>query len=539
MKFLIQSIAVFLLLGTALAVVYPHERTESYWKSQRENDLLESINKFSQLNTNKAKNVIIFIGDGMSIGTTTAGRVYMGQKMGKNGEEHTTTLDQFPHVGTAKTYSVNSQTPDSAATATAILTGVKTANGVLGLTSAHQGKCTTNKDVETALEKAVKLGKSTGVVTTTRIQHATPASAYAHIPQRSWYSHVGYGSGCKDIAQQLFDKRHDIQVLLGGGRVHMHGVTDRDILDEVGIRETGLRRGFGTNLIQRWKDSFGSNVTNLYVKNRQELDQVDPESTDYLLGLFAPTEMEFRLSNSMRSQFQPRLPEMVEKAIRVLRKNDEGFFLLVEGGMIDKAHHKTLVKYALEEFSEFDKAVQVAKQLTSDDDTLIIATADHGHVFTFGNTGGRGTPFSKIMVNNQIPYNTLGRYYTNTAYGNGPNYNANRTWNSWSKAKRHAESAAYQPLTAVKRAGETHSAEDMIVYASGPMSHLITGVHEQTFIAEVVSHAACLNPEAGLDFAHCQPSSEKDKEGGNNGSGETQINNLLSRLVEEGKEANY
>lgn len=126
-----------------------------------------------------AKNVIIFIGDGMGLSTITAARIFHGQKEGKSGEETSLEFDEFPNVGLAKTYNVNKQVPDSAGTATAIFTGVKTNYGVIGMdiTEALLNHTSTKgPQLSTIMDWAIQAKKRTGFVTTTRITHATPGN---------------------------------------------------------------------------------------------------------------------------------------------------------------------------------------------------------------------------------------------------------------------------------------------------------------------------------------------------------------------------
>ncbi|CAK8671328.1 unnamed protein product [Clavelina lepadiformis] len=455
----------------------------------------------------------MLIGDGMSLGTSTAGRILIGQKLGHSGEEYVTSLDSMPHSGILKTYSVDRQTPDSASTATAFMTGVKTGNMRLGVNAA----ATSCSDVEankvtTNLEYAVAAGKSSGIVTTTRVQHATPAAAYAHTHKRYLYSDNKKSRkdrNCDDIAVQLFKKRRDIQVILGGGRAHMTPVSKRD---EEFRRSYGERRD-GRNLIREWRRSL-KEYNASYVWNKAQFDAVDPQTTDHLMGLFSPYEMQYSLNRDTDKGGEPSLAEMTEKAIKILSKNDKGFFLLIESGMLDKAHHEGRAKFALEEFHELDKALAVARNLTDSDETIIIVSADHGHMFMFGANGFRGSNIFGLAPGQERPNEALdGKFYTTIVYGNGPGHAASgnnirasrQTVETWV-----ADSKWYRPQSAVPLKAETHSAEDVIVYGSGPMSHLLTGVHEQTHIARVVQYAACLGPDY-VNELHCRENKQSKR----------------------------
>ena len=158
-----------------------------------------------------AKNVILFVGDGMGISTVTAARILEGQLKGKLGEEHNLSFDLFPFSGLAKTYNTDAQTPDSAGTMTAIISGVKTDAGVIGVNeNIERGDCTTvtGNELVTALELAEIAGKSTGILSNARITHATPAATYAKSAERNWEDisdmpAAAVNAGCEDIASQL------------------------------------------------------------------------------------------------------------------------------------------------------------------------------------------------------------------------------------------------------------------------------------------------------------------------------------------------
>ena len=162
-------------------------------------------------NTGRAKNVILFVGDGMGISTVTAGRIYEGQKRGVDGESNVLAMERLPYAALSKTYTHDAQVADSAPTAVAMVTGVKTRNDVIGFNSeAAVGDCagSKGKEVMTLAAMAERAGQATGVVTTARITHATPAAMYAHTPHRDWEGDANMpaeaiAAGCKDIAHQL------------------------------------------------------------------------------------------------------------------------------------------------------------------------------------------------------------------------------------------------------------------------------------------------------------------------------------------------
>jgi len=491
-----MKIMLLLLIASVSHIsAYSNEQRASYWKEQGKRELMKSLGLYEQMNKNHAKNVIVMIGDGMSLGTAVAGRIKTGQDLKGTGEEYMTSLDTMPFTGLAKTYSVDNQVPDSAATATAILTGVKTDSGRLGV-DARADNCWRSQyyRVKTALHLAIEQGKSVGVVTNTRVQHATPAAAYAHAPTRFWYGDGDLSSaqkkgGCKDISQQLFDLRHHIQVVMGGGRLHM--VPNTEVIP--GSSRKGKRRD-GQNLMKMWEKEMSKQNGRLVI-DKAGLESVDPKSTDYLMGLFSDTEMSFH--GTRFSANQPSLESMTEKAIQILSKNPKGYFLLVENGMIDKGHHQGRAPFAISEFQAYDRAVKRAKDMTSSDETLLVATADHGHVFTMGGLAKRGNPI--LGAANNLASDK--QRYTIITYGNGPGYSTSRVTSSFVHNLKYYKAKAAVPL-----AYESHSAEDTVIYASGPHAHLLTGVHEQNYIGHVLFYAACLGTD-NTKWQHCPKAS--------------------------------
>uniref|UniRef100_A0A671SYF9 alkaline phosphatase n=1 Tax=Sinocyclocheilus anshuiensis TaxID=1608454 RepID=A0A671SYF9_9TELE len=443
-------------------------------------------------NLHRAKNLILFLGDGMGISTVTAARIMKGQMEGKTGEESVLAMDTFPHLALSKTYNVDQQMPDSAATATAYLCGVKANYGTLGLSAAARRKdCSSVKgnEVKSILHQAKMAGKSVGIVSTARVQHASPAASYSHTPERGWYSDKELTSedvtgGCKDIAYQLVHNT-DINVILGGGRQYMF---PNETVDPEYSTITGSRQD-KTNLVDVWLRSRNNAK---YVWNKKDFDAVKEDNTDYLMGLFEPKDTRYELERD--PSMDPSLTEMVEKAIKILRKNSEGFYLFVEGGRIDHGHHAGQAKYALTEAVEFDRAIARAAELTSELDTLSVVTADHSHVFSFGGYSYRGNPVLGVSYSKAED----GKSFTNALYGNGPGYQiANGTRPDMNAT--NSSSDEYLQQAAVPLDSETHGSEDVAIFAKGPMAHLFHGVQEQSYIPHAMAYAACIEP-----YTDCQ-----------------------------------
>lgn len=308
------------------AFVDPAELESDFWRAKAQSTITEKLAE--KLNTNNAKNIIIFLGDGMSLATVAATRVYIG------GEEKELEFEKFPHFGLSKTYCVNRQVSDSACTATAYLSGVKANYGTIGVdANVQRFDCEAELDSKfhpTSIAKwAQDAGKATGIITTTRITHASPAGNYAHTANRYWENDVELFESCpsgknSDIAEQLIfgEVGSKLNVILGGGRGNL---LDESIKDEEG--DFGNRQD-GQNLIETWKTNRGQVGKASYVWNKSGLNSVNVDETDYLLGLF---ESDHCLYAAEGGAEEPSLSEMVTKAIKMLEKNTNGFYLFVEG----------------------------------------------------------------------------------------------------------------------------------------------------------------------------------------------------------------
>ncbi|XP_051009618.1 intestinal-type alkaline phosphatase [Acomys russatus] len=484
--------ALLLLLGLrlqlSLSFIPAEEEDPAFW-NQKAKEALDVAKKLQPIQTS-AKNLIIFLGDGMGVPTVTATRILKGQLNGHLGPETPLAMDRLPYMALSKTYSVDRQVPDSASTATAYLCGVKTNYKTIGVSAAarfDQCNTTFGNEVFSVMYRAKKAGKSVGVVTTTRVQHASPAGTYVHTVNRNWYGDADMPAsalkeGCKDIATQLISNM-DINVILGGGRKYMFpaGTPDPEYPNDV--NETGTRLD-GRDLVQEW---LSMHQGSQYVWNREELIQksLDPSVT-YLMGLFEPVDTKFEIQRD--PLMDPSLKDMTEAALRVLSRNPKGFYLFVEGGRIDRGHHLGTAYLALTEAVMFDSAIEKASQLTSEQDTLTIVTADHSHVFSFGGYTLRGTSIFGLA-----PLMALdGKAYTSILYGNGPGYVG--TGERPNVTTAESNDPSYRQQAAVPVKSETHGGEDVAIFARGPQAHLLHGVQEQNYIAHVMAFAGCLEP---------------------------------------------
>lgn len=437
-----------------------------------------------------ANNVILFLGDGMGVSTVTAARIYEGQQQGKSGEENDLAFDKFENLALIKTYNTDAQVPDSAGTISAILTGQKTRAGVSGIAATvDRGDCVTSLDhqLPTILELAEKAGLRSGVVSTARITHATPAGAYAHYPERNWeddgdLSEEAKQQGCKDIARQLIEFSHGdgVDLVLGGGRANFipEGVQDPE------HKEKNGKRTDERNLIKEWMNARKGRS---YVWRTSDFLGLKTSGAGQVLGLFEPSHMLFEADRLSDVAGEPSLSEMTEFAVKMLNhKNDKGFFLLVEAGRIDHGHHFGNAYRALTDTVELSTAVAKAASLVDLKETLIIVTADHSHTLTISGYQARGNPILGLARagGHDVP-DATGKPYTTLSYANGPGYqkeipDLNQVDTSANDYKQLSTRPMYM---------ETHAGEDVAAYATGLNSELVRGTMEQNELFYVMRKA--------------------------------------------------
>uniref|UniRef100_A0A673LRX2 Alkaline phosphatase n=1 Tax=Sinocyclocheilus rhinocerous TaxID=307959 RepID=A0A673LRX2_9TELE len=424
------------------------EREPAYWNDQARRMLQAALTL--PLRAHRAKNILLFLGDGMGVSTVSAARILRGQMEGQSGEETLLAMDTFPYVALSKTYSVDKQVADSASTATAYHCGVKANAKTVGLSAkavAYECNTTFGNEVFSVLHRA----KAQGIIHLDSLSHLQTCNQY-----------------CEDV-------------ILGGGRMYMTPKGTPDPEYPSSSSRKGDRKD-KKNLIDVWLSARkGRNAQ--YVWNKEQLNAVNVKTTDCLMGLFEPKDMRFEVFRNRTRD--PSIVDMTEKAIQILSKNPKGFFLFVED-KIDHGHHDGVAKLALTETIMFDQAIQRASELTSESDTLSVVTADHSHVFTFGGNTPRGNPIFGLApkkAEDSLPY-------TSILYANGPGYiHVNGT-----RGNVSAVDEEYMQQAAVPLESETHGGEDVAIYAKGPMAHLFHGVKEQNYVAHAMAYAACLEP---------------------------------------------
>ncbi|MBA4051268.1 MAG: alkaline phosphatase, partial [Erythrobacter sp.] len=281
------------------------------------------------------------------------------------------------------------------------------------------------------------------------------------------------GQGCKDIALQLAEATFD--VALGGGSQMFYGKSGG-----------GRRADPAADLPAGWAAKNGGVV----VKDAASLAAAPLGKP--VLGLFNPSHMSFMAERKADSP-EPTLTDMTAAAIARLKADPDGFYLMVEGGRIDHAHHAGQAGFALEEAVEFARAVQWAVDHTDPADTLILVTADHSHVFTIAGYPQRGNDILGLVVappgrgedggDGKSPVLAAdGKPYTTLGYANGPGA---------VKGERPVPETgvAARQQALVPTGAETHAGEDVALFATGPGADRARGVIEQNVIYNIIRKA--------------------------------------------------
>ncbi|MCD7099380.1 alkaline phosphatase [Stenotrophomonas sp. MMGLT7] len=493
------------------AVAHPQGETPAWW--YRSGASRAAANGAM---AGKARNVILFLGDGMSLTTVAAARILDGQRRGNPGEENLLSWERFPATAFSKTYNVDSQTPDSAGTMTAIATGVKTHMGAIGVSAGRRDDCadSLDKGLLSWMQLADSAGMATGIVTTTRLTHATPAATYAHSPERNWENdsqlpEPAKAAGCRDIAQQLLSSARFGRgplVVLGGGRREFTTVDERDpeYADKAGQRRDGR------SLVAEWRQAHPQGA---YVWNTAQLRAA--ADAPAVLGLFEPDHMQFEHDRDKSERGEPSLAELTRTAIANLSRDPNGFVMLVEGGRIDHANHYGNAYRALDETVSLSEAVRAAVE-TAPADTLILVTADHSHVLNFAGYPVRGNPIlGKVRGTggeggdrSQYARDLGGQPYTTLSYANGPGYTgASNAQPAGPKKFLHeprridpangrpdlthvdTEQPDYLQESLVPLQAESHGGDDVGIWATGPGSEAVRGTLEQNTIYHVIVQA--------------------------------------------------
>lgn len=444
----------------------------------------------------RPKNILFFLGDGMGVNTMTAARIYAV------GEEGDLTLDTLPESAWVKTFSNDAQVTDSAASMTAYMTGMKVNNGVISMSGDTRAtepgldaqgrtlvnRCSGGAPAATLAELAKQRGMAAGVVTTTRVTDATPAAAYAHACNRKLETDIAAALVPGGAGYNVALGANGLDLVLGGGvdafvPVAQGGMRGdgRDLLAE--LRARGYRTPAGT----------------------ADMQALDEASTQPVVGLFARSNMSFDAVRDPAKE--PSLAEMTTKAVKLLSKNPNGFFLVVEGGLIDLALHATNAKRALQETVAFDQALKSAiAQMQAIDpglkNTLIVATADHDHTLLlngYAKRTGKTTPTEpgvlgllKRVSDGKVQRDLEGAPFTIIGFGTGEH----RVQGSRAQAAAltdaivTADDYHQEAVVRVQPGSETHGGADVYLGAIGAGAEAFHGTIDNTRVFGLIKAAA-------------------------------------------------
>jgi alkaline phosphatase len=442
----------------------------------------------------EAKNVILFIGDGMGPVAITASRIF------KYGEAGTLAMDAMPRAARIRTFSLDAQTTDSAPSMAAYTTGVKTRNDVIAMdgntrtfkptadttvtpnvSNAVNNCPTTGNGAPSAsiLEQAIAKGKATGVVSTARLTHATPAATYAHVCSRD----AEY-----EIARQAVPGGVGFNTALGKGiDVLLGGISYYWKPHDPTTNKKG--RPDGRDLVAELQ-AKGYNAAS-------DLTSFNAAGTDKpLIGLFdqALTQGQMSYELDRDPTLEPSIAQMTTKAIDILSKNSNGYFLMVEGGRIDHALHGNNAKRALTDTIALDDAIKAALAKVDLANTLIVVTADHDHTLAFNGYSPIGNDIlgkSKDIKTKNLQMAADGKPYTTLVFGNGStprNDTASGSRADLSNVDTSGDKN-YMQQVAVPLGYETHGGGDVMLMATGAGSKVFKGSLDNTKVFGLMRQA--------------------------------------------------
>jgi alkaline phosphatase len=442
----------------------------------------------------QAKNVIFFLGDGMGINTLTAARIYA---VGEDGE---LTIDTLPESAFVKTFSNDAQVTDSAASMSAYMTGVKQNNGVISMSADTRAiaptvdgkrmvsRCNNGHAVPTLAELAKARGMAAGVVTTTSVTDATPAATYAHACHRKLEQDIAAALVPGGAGYNAALGKGGLDLVFGGGAQQFAPV------------EAGGKRADGRKLLdelqgQGWR----------IASNTAQLQALAPNAQP-VIGLFAQNHFAYEAARDPARQ--PTLAEMTSKAIDILANNPNGFFLMVEGGLIDHALHATLAKRALQETVSYNAAIKTALDKMNKLDpglknTLIVATADHDHTLlingysprtgktTASNPGVLG--LVRSLPDGKVRLDKDGAPFTILGFGTGEHrVQGSRKDVQLTDAIASSDDYHQEAVVRTKAGSETHGGADVYLGAAGANAELFRGTIDNTRVFDLIKNAAGL-----------------------------------------------
>lgn len=419
----------------------------------------------------RPKNVILFVADGFGPAAATMARDFQRDYLGGAAS---LVMDSI-EVGSVQTRATDSRVTDSAASASAYATGVKTYNGAIAVD-------TLRRPLGTVLEAAKRQGMRTGVVSTTRVTHATPAAFTAHVPQRAME---------EEIAAQQVGLRPDL--IIGGGRQFF-------VPDDEGGRRTDQR-----NLL-REAEELGFRV----VQDRHQLSEVEELP---VLGLLAMDHIAYEVDRDEIGD--PSLAELTTRALELLSGSDEGFFVMIEAARIDHAAHGNDIAGTLHDVLALDAALEVALDFARrDGNTLIISVADHetGGLSLGRQIDGRGEyawhpdvvarvrsshgPMIEAIIDQEEPYGDVMRDFAGI---DSLSAEENELLMAAQRDGRMLNSAIAEVISRRAVVGWTttgHTGVDVKLYASGPGSQRLVGNFDNAYIGRFIAEVLNLDLDA-------------------------------------------
>lgn len=439
---------------------------------------------------NKAKNVILVVGDGMSLQARQIARI-LSKGMTEGKYNDLLEMEKMSNMALVTTSGYDSLVTDSANSASAYATGQKGTVNAMGTYTDSSKDPFDDPKVENIVEFVKRTrGMATGLVSTSNITDATPAAMIAHTRKRSEQNF---------IAQNLLDGAHRPDVILGGGSRHF-----------LPMNTPGSKRTDQTNVINAFKD-----LGYQFSGSKSELYQT-PKDAKQLLGLYQLDNMDVYVDRAMLKDpkvlggftDQPGLVDMTKKAIDTLSQNPNGFFLMVEGACVDKQLHAMDWQRAAYDNIELDKAVGVAKEFAKkNNDTLIIVVADHAHGASItgtyheldGKTGREavrtyadaGFPTFSDEDGDGYPDNPDPKVTLAVQFANHPDTNINYRFKQSpvspsimadGKAIANPKTSGefYKGNIPANESSEVHSADDVVLNAEGPGAEYFKGVMDNT-----------------------------------------------------------
>jgi alkaline phosphatase len=388
--------------------------------------------------------IILFVGEGLTPGRLAATRTYAA------GADTPLTLDAMPHLALLRNSSNDFAAPDQAAAATALATGVKVNNRLIGCDS--EGKPLIN-----LIELAQRAGRATGLVTNANLTDPTAAAFYAH---------TGDPNDRPTIARQFAESLR-IDLLLGGGAA--------DFLPE---SKGGRRRDERDLFLEIRRNGFD------LVRSKAELEAIPGWRRPKLFGAFSPAELAYANQIEARGE-QPTLPDMVRRAIELLQFNRTGYFLVVDAGLMRKAAEKNDGEHTLAETLELDRALAIARRYAGGKSTIFLC-GDVG----IGGLNLNGYPFRKDRGIAVLGLNSAGDPWLSWATGpnGGRYYGAAKLAASQERATAPLNSQPEQPQepAAFSAASALNTVDDVVAFGSGPGADALQGSMDNTALYKIV-----------------------------------------------------